>query len=378
MHALLFLCLSSARAIEPADSDDQQSIINGAQATEADYPSAGAIIVEAEMPGGGGGGGPGGTLRTLMCSSTLIAPDVVLTAGHCVLFEDYFPPQAEITVYWTRQADLSGFAQWGGGPPPDLPSDSVEVTDWVAHPQFSLQTMTLYVDQCDDIALLFLSEPVLDIEPAYVITADEGKQILEGDSAAIAGWGQIAQDGTYGTKFAGTTTLGEVGPWEMHVGPLQSDVRQCHGDSGGPVYMDVDTDSPVVQRVVGVTSHAYDQTDCTQTGGVDTRVDAYLDFLDDEMRAACKDGTRVWCDEPGLIAPPEKEEPVEDTGDTGGSGAPGNDPNAPSDDTGSPVPPTDLGGDGEEPGGCGCATPAPSALWLGGLALLAAVRRRER
>ena len=35
-------------------------------------------------------------------------------------------------------------------------------------------------------------------------------------------------------------------------------------------------------RVIGVTSHAYDESDCNETGGVDTRSDYFLDWIEAE------------------------------------------------------------------------------------------------
>jgi MYXO-CTERM domain-containing protein len=117
----------------------------------------------------------------------------------------------------------------------------------------------------------------------------------------------------------------------------------------------VETDLAESMRIVGVTSHAYDQTDCKETGGVDTRVDFYLGWIDAEMRARCEDGTRVWCDEPGLVPVPAKE-PEDDGGE-------------------------DIDGDEEEKGGrLTCAT-APASRGLGLLAALGLagliVRRRR-
>ena len=54
-----------------------------------------------------------------------------------------------------------------------------------------------------------------------------------------------------------------------------------HGDSGGPTYMDVETSSETKRRVIGITSHAYDPNDYAK-GGVDTRVDVWLDWIDDK------------------------------------------------------------------------------------------------
>ena len=53
-------------------------------------------------------------------------------------------------------------------------------------------------------------------------------------------------------------------------------------------------------------------TDCRETGGVDTRVSAYWDWIDNEMRKRCEAGTRAWCDEEGIIPPPMPELPVDE------------------------------------------------------------------
>ena len=114
--------------------------------------------------------------------------------------------------------------------------------------------------------------------------------IVEGAIVDIVGWGQQTSDqtppaGTVGIKIAGQQIV-EVSPYEFKVGELQGDVRKCHGDSGGPTYIDLGGSDGT--RVIGVTSHAYDMTDCRETGGVDTRVDFYLDWIDAEMRSRCE------------------------------------------------------------------------------------------
>ena len=66
-------------------------------------------------------------------------------------------------------------------------------------------------------------------------------------------------------------------------------------------------------RVVGVTSHAYDATtDCFETGGVDTRTDAYLEWIETNMVAYCDSGVRTWCDVPGIVNPSFYAEPEEE------------------------------------------------------------------
>ena len=44
-------------------------------------------------------------------------------------------------------------------------------------------------------------------------------------------------------------------------------------------------------------------TDCNETGGVDTRVQYYRDWIASKMEDGCTRGVRVWCDETGILPP---------------------------------------------------------------------------
>mgnify|MGYP002633569074 CR=1 FL=1 len=156
---------------------------------------------------------------------------------------------------------------------------------------------------------MFLAEPLLDAELGYLPTPSEAEQLKEGNKVAIVGWGQRSQTDPYsaGKKYGGYSVLSELGQYELQVGANANDVRKCHGDSGGPTFMDVVSDSSAAPRVIGVTSHAYDLTDCASKGGVDTRVDFFLDWIDATMRAGCEDGTRSWCEWEGIVPPPDAD-----------------------------------------------------------------------
>lgn len=345
--------------------DTPAPIINGESATVDDWPSAGGMLLDAHIDLGSWGSGD---VRMFLCSSTLIAPDVVLLAAHCL--DDYALTygQGEVTdkdVRWTRQSDLSDFD--GSQRNPDWPDDAVKAWDWAVHEDFSLQQLKTGIALNYDIALLFLDEAVTDIDHAYLVTPEEADQVVEDTEVIVVGWGmQEATDnpyqsppaGTYSYKQMGESIIGDEGDYEFQVGVAQDDVRKCHGDSGGPTYLQVADSGEYSElwRVIGVTSHAYDRTDCSETGGVDTRVSAFYDWIDDEMRARCEDGTRVWCEVEGVVPPPAV---VVAAGDTGGPDA--------GDDEGGPL------------AGCGCAsTPAPShAGWLVGLLGLVGLRRRR-
>jgi len=213
-------------------------------------------------------GGSAQDIRTFVCSSTLIAPDVVLLAAHCVdpyAFTFGFGELDNVDLRWSRLADLSDHDGTQISP---WPEDAVKAWDWVMHPDWNIQEMEVGVAVNNDIALLFLEEPILDVEPAYLISADEADQVVEGALVDVVGWGQQVAtsmwesppEGSYGYKMMGTSSIDELGSHEFHVGAQQNDVRKCHGDSGGPSFMEVVSDSLDPVRLVGVTSHAYDQT----------------------------------------------------------------------------------------------------------------------
>ena len=127
-------------------------------------------------------------------------------------------------------------------------------------------------------------------------------------------WGQPPPEGTVGVKVCAESSINEVGAAEIQIGSDVNSSRKCHGDSGGPSFIRIETETTRKERVVGITSHAYDHTDCYK-GGVDSRVDVWLTWLNTEMERRCSDGTRVWCEVPGVIPatyydPPLEEEPV--------------------------------------------------------------------
>ena len=170
-----------------------------------------------------------------------------------------------------------------------------------------MQAFDIGIAQNNDIALVFLDTPVTEIPHAYLPTNSLGELLNVGDEVDVVGWGQqiatsqfeASPAGSFAIKQQGTSTISELGAYEFQVGALTEEVRKCHGDSGGPSFLEMDG----ALRVVGVTSHAYDDSDCFETGGVDTRVDPFLDWIDGEMRIRCEDGTRAWCEVPGIVDP---------------------------------------------------------------------------
>ena len=265
-------------------------IINGDVADEDDYPMAGAVIHAASGS------------NAVICSSTLIAPDVVLLAAHCVdpdALASY--GYSEGQQWWSTEPDL---ALYDGQGDPALPDEAVLIKASVFPDEFSIGNMQKGNALNYDIALGFLDEPQEGAPLGVLPADDEADGVATGAEVSIVGWGQTSQGGASGVKYWGESEVGAVSDYEFQVGPARDDVRQCHGDSGGPTFLEVETGSSNKERVIGVVSHSWDATDCSSVGGVQTRVDYYLDWIDDAMSDACAEGTRTWCDEPGILPPP--------------------------------------------------------------------------
>ncbi|MFH1811776.1 MAG: trypsin-like serine protease [Pseudomonadota bacterium] len=363
-------------ACGPADLDlgvqpvsgQEHDIINGEVCGRDRMETAVAILIDAEIEFFG----TRSRIRQPMCTGTLIAPDTVLAAAHC--FQTDLLTMGMGTVLseqfgMTFEPDLTALAEDQQGTTP-WPDDHIDAVLWLPHPEFDIDSMNNVTGpgEFKDVGIMFLAEAVPGIRPEVLITANEASQIAQNTSVEIAGWGQqtvtsgweTPPPGTVGAKRCATSFINEVGIAEMQIGGDSSSSRKCHGDSGGPTYMEVSTSHDVKRRLVGITSHAYDDSDC-QKGGVDTRVDTWLGWIDERMRAACQDGTRAWCDEPGILLPSRYDVVRPDAGSGGGD-----------DD--------DAGTSGQHfIEGCPCHATTPpsagiSALW--GLTLLALVWRR--
>jgi len=355
-------------------------IINGKQCTAANMGAAVAVITDATMTMWGFKL----PVRSVSCTGTLIAPDVVLTAAHCVtpaMLTMGLGPVENAKYYISFTPNLTSLvtdqASARSGKKPDLPADAVEASVYLPHPTFDMKLLIGFqggLTNLYDVALLFLKKEITTVKPAVVIAKDEAAQVVKGKEVRIAGWGQQTaakanpffppKKGSTGVKVCATTKINELGKHEMQIGSDASSSRKCHGDSGGPTLMTVTTTHTVVDRVVGITSHAYDKTDCAK-GGVDTRVDAWYDWIDTEMKKGCTDKKRIWCKVAGVIPPSYYNPPPSPDG---GAAAPDSATAA----DGGPV-----DGGSSEDDGCALAGTAGgvNGLWL--LMLAALLLRRK-
>jgi len=180
------------------------------------------------------------------CTGTLIGPRKVVTAGHCV--EGFSASRMQFVI----------------GPSLSQAQYVLDVASIEAHPLYNGSSIT------NDIGLVILAEDA-PVAPMGVVRNMDSSWV--GKSLFFVGYGVddgYQQTGA-GTKRAVWMPISSLTSTTFRYD--QSNKNTCNGDSGGPAFYE---DSSGEYLVAGVTS--YGDYYCTSYG-VDTRVDAYLDFL---------------------------------------------------------------------------------------------------
>jgi hypothetical protein len=185
-------------------------------------------------------------------SGTLIAPQFVLTAGHCA----------------EGVSDTGGRFMING--------QEYKTSKVFMHPNYNVNL--LGEDAANDIAIFKLDRPVTGVTPSpiYRATPTVG-QLLTLVGFGYGGTGTTGSDGIYGTKRVGTTPIDSVSAklinWDF---TNNSESNTAPGDSGGPAFVSVGG----VNYVAGVTSGGNQDNAGIGDRSFDTRVDAFAAWID--------------------------------------------------------------------------------------------------
>ncbi len=217
------------------------SIIGGSAAHAGSFPSLAYVI---NIQGS----------YAYQCSGTVVAPSLILTAGHC----------AENLRTGVRFKP-SGYRVVTGAVDPLFPGATVSrVMGVIVYPGFARK-----LDQ-GDAALLVLSRPV-SVPPIGLAGASQMKLLKAGFQATMAGWGltsfaqrvptetlQSAATVVQGRRWCALNAPPFFAKGEIcGISPPSYATGACSGDSGGPLLAQAPGGSGPIQ--IGIAVHVYGQ-----------------------------------------------------------------------------------------------------------------------
>jgi secreted trypsin-like serine protease len=209
---------------------------------DTEHTNVGAIVIE--IPG---------YEPALLCSGTLIAPNVFLTAGHCtnaLAFYIYYFDLDIDDIHVTFDPDATDESEW------------LSVADFQTHPDYGVSRSNPY-----DVGALILAESPTGVEPA--ILPEEGfldqlkkegslRQGSDGADFIVVGYGGtmdwpppviLFEDQR---QFAVSDYQALLKSWlRLSQNQATGDGGTCYGDSGGPAFW---TEPGGEEILVGITS----------------------------------------------------------------------------------------------------------------------------